>query len=160
MPGKHVKPRQGIDSTPRGPARWERAVVNAVTKPTSHGGKLYWERASVAREFLDFEEADRPFEHITVNYAGQSDQEISRKREYVTCNMFCAAMQVQLDHGVRRYDQVLAIFEGNYRRTYTTLQGQTYLTPWQVLVRALDRRTLSRTVRCQVCGSSVKPERA
>lgn len=155
MTGKHVKLR-GPDSTPRGPARWERAVVNAVTDPTSHGGKLYWERASVAREFLDFAEAKSPFEHITINYDGQSDREVSRKRDYVTCNMFCAAMQIQLDHAVTRYDEVLAVFEANWRRTYTTGSGVTYLAAWQTLVRPLDPSSLKRNVRCQVCGTTVK----
>lgn len=156
--GKHVKGalRYGIDSrTPRGPERWARAAHNALVNPLSPGAKLYRQRTSVAAEFADFEEAPRPFEHIEVRYGGQSSLIIEAQRKYVTCNMVCAAMQVQLDMGVTRYDQVLAVFENNYRRTYT-VSGVEYKVTWATLPYLLDPATLKRAMRCQVCGSTVK----
>lgn len=156
---KHKRPEGWGGSTPRGPERWGRAAHNALTNPLSPAAKLFADRFIVAREFADFEEAGEIFEHRDVTYAlGDSDEVISSKRKYLTCNMVCAAMQIQLDFGVKRYDQVLAVFEQNYRRTYVWA-GEEHKTQYQTNVSTLDPRAVKRAVRCQVCGTGIRPKR-
>lgn len=158
--GKHVKTSRGIDSrTPRGPERWARAAHNALTNPLSQAAELYFRRVETARYFIDFDEAASPFEHVDDWYEPNFNTIVESKRRYVTCNIVCAAMQVQLDFGTTNRADVRRILDGSYRRTYVS-RGQVRYAYSQVNAFVLDRRNLTRTVRCQVCGTDVKPERA
>lgn len=158
--GRHVKNRNrlGIDSiTPRGPERWARAAANALANPLSSGAKLYFDRVATARRFIDYKEAALPFEHVEDEYFGTDFNDLiaSSKRKYVTCNIVCAAMQVQLDFGTTDLGDVRAIFRSAYRRSYRWNGGVHYARS-QTNVIPLDTTTLTRNVRCQVCATIVR----
>lgn len=157
--GRHVRgAHRGIDSrTSRGPERWARAAHNALTNPLSKGAKLYFDRVTTARQFLLFEEAASPFEHVEDIYDGQrwDDPVLESTRRYVTCNIVCAAMQIQLDFSTTSAGDVRAVLRGAYRRSYN-YRGVTYYARQQTNAIPLDTTTLKRDVRCQVCGTTVK----
>lgn len=126
--------------TSRGPARWFRAADNAMRKPTSPGGKLFWGRASTAHLYAQAFPESGPYEHMEWSWRGQRQF----TRAYVTCSNFCMAMQVQLDW--------------QYRIT----GDKNPLTFEQLLTHVLDDEerhvrpaTITRAVRCQFCSSQV-----
>lgn len=140
--------------TPRGPRRWARAYGNLLENPTSPAASLLLDRLATANKFRGYEEFKLPFEHRRIrDYKAPSQ---TSKRAYVTCNMFCAAMVAQLDISSTNFSHVLALFNGHYLRKYN-YKGVQVTSSWQEEVVPLDKSTLSRTVRCQHCGSSVAP---
>lgn len=139
--------------TPRGPKRWARAYANLLENPTSKAADLTARRISTANGFRDFKEFKRIFEHVEVYRRGPAPEV---KRKYLTCNMFCAAMVVQLDIDSTRYADVLGVFQGTYLRTYKW-QGVDTISDWQDHVSVMDSSTLVRTVRCQHCGGKISP---
>lgn len=159
--GKHKKPESYGGSTSRGPARWARAASNALQRPNSQAGRLYLQRTSLA--FQIAEEArksplsvdpDTPFEHRRLDYA-KSDMrngDYVAKREYATCSVFCAVMVAQLDE---IEDGTLASVRNAFTKNFTTWRGGTWEDTGVMKIVPLDRRTLTRTVRCYYCAGKI-----
>lgn len=121
-------------NTPRGPERWERAARYAITHPNTESAALYFTRVENARQIATASENPlQPYEH-----RNKRSMEI---RAYTTCSVFCTVMQVQLDHG-GSLAEIRRAFEGRTR--------------WGRAVLALNTASLTRNVRCQVCGTTVK----
>ncbi len=141
--GKHVKQRFGIDSlTPRGPARWFRAADNAMHKPSSVAGKIFWGRAAMAHRLVtEYEPTTKPpFAHIRLDYnynrlTGRST--VTPKISYYTCSLFCCAMVVQLDAGMTTYQRL-----------------EDYLTENEHA--PLSNTPPLRGARCQFCSSNIE----
>lgn len=133
------------DSTPRGPLRWERAAVNALRNPGTKAADLYFSRYAVAKEIADaariINDSDVQYEFLTTDWSVRPHGS-ARKRAYVTCSVFCTIMQVTLDYGTVHQPTIANVFKSP--------GGQ------RPRVQRLDTRTLTRDVRCQVCGTQVK----
>lgn len=142
---KHKKPWR--DSTPRGPERWARAADNAMAHPNSKAAHLFFDRVSAAHRIrLDYPEVAGPFEHMHFTWEWDpiiksGKNYVPTKRAYVTCSLFCAVMQVQLDwsRSVTDFDEL-----------------HWFLTFDERAPQRLDPKTLTRDVRCQMCGKVVK----
>jgi hypothetical protein len=137
-------PKAKLDNTPRGPARWERAAVNAIKRPNSQAANLYFARVEVARAVvLDVAlagvntRAPLRFERRVRAWDGRPE---TWRTEFSVCSMFCMAMQAQLDLGGTGDAAVRVVLEG---------------TGWARVV-ALDAKTLKTDVRCQVCGTTIR----
>jgi len=135
---------------PRGPKRWARAFGNLFEHPTSKGARLLQDRIATACEFRDFGDRES-FEHLdAVNFGRYDEHEV---RKYWTCNIFCAAMVIQLDIASTDYADVLSVFEGDYVRTwYNSTTDADVPSSWQPYVRV---GVPTRTAHCQFCGNKV-----
>jgi hypothetical protein len=74
------------------------------------------------------------------------------KRDYVTCSVFCTVLQIQLDH----VDERDVDLEMRLKRVSDAFSKQVW-GGTALVVQQLNTATLKRAVRCQVCGTSVKP---
>ena len=131
-------------SVTRGPARWERAAINAVRKPNTAAARLYRDRVTVAsdlsrtlRAFSDGN--DSAFVFMEPGYS----EDATPTRKYAVCSVYCMAMQAQLDFG------------GGREAVYAALEG---VARWggSRKVEAADASTLLKTTRCQCCGGKVR----
>jgi len=129
-------------SVTRGPARWERAAVNAVRNPNTAAARLYRDRVTVASDLSrTLRELDKDSAFVFMEPAYSQDATPTRK--YSVCSSYCMAMQAQLDFGGGR-DGVSAALVGVPR--------------WggRRCVEAVDASTLSEKIRCQCCGGKVR----
>jgi hypothetical protein len=137
--------RTAGDSTARGPLRWERAAVNALRRPGTIAADLYFSRYAVAKEIADAAaitgRTDVAYEFRGVDWSQQPRGE-HFKRMYATCSVFCTVMQITLDYGLQK-ETIASVFRGEHKRGG---------------VHRLNRRTLTRSMRCQVCATQIKKE--
>jgi hypothetical protein len=105
--GKHKKPEGYAGSTPRGPHRWLRAADNAMARPNSQAGRLFWSRTSNAHRMAEaYPLVKGPFGHQQVRRSYNYNEVVSREIPYYTCSLFCCAMVVQLDHAVHSFEDL------------------------------------------------------
>jgi hypothetical protein len=146
---KHKKKASAYGSIPRGPERWMRAAHNAFTRPNTSNAHLFMDRVSNAhrlrKEYAGQENEPIVFFKYTTTWDPELRQavvdEVQHERRYVTCGLFCAAMQVQLDFPVSTYEDLEFFLEFDFRTN--------------LLRNAEDK--LVRAVRCQACGTTIKP---
>jgi hypothetical protein len=130
------------DSTTRGPARWERAAVNAIQHPRSKAAKLYHARYTMALEISDNAVYDSAYQFMQPQFHGSG--EAPTRRKYATCSIFCTILQISLDFTTVEKADLVDVFLGSHR-----------LSAYGYKVLKLDPRSLSRPIRCQVCGGRV-----
>ena len=140
---RHKKPPAYAGSTPRGPERWARAAHNAVIRPNSKAAQLYQGRVAravmVRDEFSSTRNRTRGAIFYDADYVyGRGFVQVDRAR-YYTCSLYCTAMQAQLDFGLNTYTELVNFLMEDERVDY--------LRPSQ----------LKREVRCQTCGSTMRP---
>lgn len=136
---RHKKSRHPASSANRGPDRWARAAHNALVNPNSENARLYQNRVHLAvrfREAYARDETPVVFMKRAWNYDERRYDGVTR--DYVTCSLYCAAMQIQLDYGARSVGDIA-----------NTLVGSGF-------VSVLDTTELARNMRCQVCGTTVE----
>lgn len=129
--------------TPRGPARWFRAADNAMRRPMTDAGQLFWKRAKIAQEFAEASSVDGPWEHLQRECVTvyPDPRRYEMKRQYVTCGRFCMAMVAQLDFtGIRNLSSFVNVVSDG--------------SAWQKVRHLPDGPT--RTSRCQFCSGPVK----
>lgn len=114
-----------------------------MRKPNSQAGRLFWGRALLAekvREEYEFGNAVMRHSERDWDYRlPREERGQNWKPRYYSCSVFCAAMVVQLDHGVDGLEDL---------KHFLVNSASLALVP---------TRSLKRTVRCQFCGSEIKP---
>jgi hypothetical protein len=152
--GRHTRPQAFAGSTPRGPERWARAAHNALTNPRTAGAKLFMDRVATARKLADeYESVSRP-----VAFMDGNGEKLRRK--YVTCGIHCTVMQAQLDwQTTSLLDIERLLMEGRLVQNRLCGNGRTYQLHQTDWLEPLDLNDLTRSVRCTVCGTSVRPPR-
>lgn len=144
---KHKKPTPYAGGTPRGPERWMRAAHNAFTRPNTQAAKLFMTRVSNAHRLREKFGDGGPVVFFEYTTAWDLDEgvvvldQVKHERRYVVCSHYCAAMQVQLDFGVKTYDDLEFFLTYDFRTNS--------------LANIKDK--LVRKVRCQCCGTDIKP---
>lgn len=154
IPATHHK-SYGVDSTPRGPARWERAARNAIKRPHSQAAQLYRERYNLALTIAETRIAmaggkdsawqfmgNRTRERID-KATGRREFERYRTRRYATCSTFCTVMQITLDFSTTNPTRVAEAFRVKEPETYWTLSLEPF-------------KPSKRKISCQVCGRQVR----
>lgn len=154
-----TKSRYGI---PAGPGRWERARLNAATRPNSKNAALYNKRVAIADAADEWCEMNIGARVVFATVRFRNRQEA--RRTYL-CGARCAALQVQLETGDKfSRERVLegigaaAMGDKPYEFTathrWTAYDGE----PKEHSYTACDIervRTLTRAVSCRVCGSQI-----
>jgi hypothetical protein len=146
---KHRRVESTFGSTPRGPERWMRAAHNALTNPNKKNSKLFMDRLTNAHRLRSEYPGEATEPVVFFKYTTTWDPELRKavvdevhhERRYVTCSLFCAGMQAQLDFGIKTYEDLEFFLAYDFRSN--------------LLKNAEDK--LTRTVRCQACGTDIKP---
>jgi hypothetical protein len=145
----------------RGPERWARAAHNALVKPNSKGGRLYLQRTSIAFEVAEearnsaLFRSDTEFQHNSIQYTPGGAWDYTKKRDKVTCSVFCAVMTAQLEGGASTMKKVKEMFSTEIQ----SYKGGTWEDSGIPHIEPLDRTTLVRKVRCFYCGTHVHPKK-
>lgn len=141
------------DNITRGPRRWERAAINALRKPHSQAAELYRSRYEMALQVAHGGKisgsTDVPWEFLEPrhHYSHFHGIDLTLKRKYVTCGIFCTVMQVSLDFRVASLPSLAKVFNGTHH----------LVANFGNKVQKLDLSTLQKSVRCQVCAKTVAP---
>jgi len=130
------------DNITRGPARWERAALNAIHHPRSKAAKLYFSRYALAREISDNAVTESAYVFLAPTWGNPSMGMPARQRRYVTCSTFCTIMQITLDFSTTDKRDLVDVFLGSHR-----------LSAFGYRVEKINTASLSRPLRCQVCGN-------
>ena len=140
------------DNVTRGPARWQRAALNAIKRPNSSAAELYFSRYSIARDIsrsvVGVNGKDQAFRRMQRRWDRDAGAYLFQK-SYVTCSVFCTILQLALDENSVDPDRLLRAFKAPEKGTEDDF-------PWGYVlwgyVRPLEPGELSCPVRCQVCG--------
>jgi hypothetical protein len=144
----------GIDATPRGPARWERAARNALLRPHSKAAVIYRERYNLALEISQAQlmlnkGSDRPWSFVgrTGRWVPDGTKWVAvRGRKYACCSTFCTVLQATLDLQDTSTARIADAFT-------KTVDAHSY----ELTLEPLDVKTLrAGGVKCQVCGTRIK----
>lgn len=149
IPG-HNKKQRGIDSTARGPARWERAARNALRNPHSKAAAIYRDRVGLAYTVSSARRMmgapDHPWQFIGPGGQWAAGKWVpERKRMYATCSAYCTVLQMTLEFGANSLEKLTAVFEAKFDPAR----------PYMRTVERLDVKTLKRPIRCQVCTRKI-----
>lgn len=142
-------------NTPKGPARWQRALDNFNNRPYSPGAKLFAERVQLAYEVVNRPDADPntwgAFVRRTRSVVGWTN--IDDEVQYYVCSTFCMMMQAQLD--LRWF-----LFDGNELnrdRLEEFLSEEISDSERRVYDVFAYLKAPKRQARCQACGQTIYP---